>query len=266
MNSTNDNDRPGLSEKLGSGRPVVGLIVKMVAPAPIELAGHLGFDFALIDTEHGVGGADLDNHIRAADSVGLPALVRVGELNRSDIARALDSGAAGVAVPQVSTREEALQAVSLAHYPPMGSRGLATSTRAGRQGTVPGGAHIQKANAETVVVVQIESEAGVANALEIMNVPGVSAVWIGLTDLTLEMGHLGNPGHPDVQAALESILDAAERTNTPVLMIADSDEEGQQWTERGIPGLLVNFTTIISRSLRQILGAHRSEQLQRTLP
>lgn len=263
MNSTSYDDEASLSQMLGSGHPLVGLIVKMVAPAPLELAGHLGFDFALIDTEHGVGGSELDNHIRAADSAALPVLVRVGDLNRSEIARALDAGAAGVAVPQVSTREEAVQAVRLAHYPPLGSRGLAVSTRAGRQGIVPGATHLERARAGTVVVVQIESAVGASNARKIMEVPGISAVWIGLTDLTLEMGHLGDPGHPEVQDALRSILDAARRTNTPLLIIADSEEEGRPWIERGIQGLLVNFTTIIARSLRLMLEAHHSAQFER---
>src|SRR5262245_35125759 len=105
----------------------------MPAPATLELAGHTGFDFALIDTEHGIAdGQQLEHHLRAADSAGLDCVVRVGANDSTEILRALDAGARGVVVPHVTTAAEAAAAVRAAHYPPIGKRGLALSTRAGR--------------------------------------------------------------------------------------------------------------------------------------
>lgn len=250
-----------LASRLRSNRPTIGIVVKMVAPTTIELAGHLGYDFVIIDTEHGTGGADLSNHIRAADSARIPTLVRVSELGRAEIAWALDAGAAGVIVPQVSTMEAARDAARLSRYPPDGTRGFATSTRAGQQGTVSGKRHLEAALSDTILVVQIESAAGAADAFEILSVDGVSAAWIGLNDLTLEMGHFGDPDHPDVQGALDQIIDASQRTGKPLLIAADTEEEGQEWSHRGIQSLLINFTTIVARSLGDVLNAHRSTQI-----
>lgn len=253
-----------LASRLRSGERTVGLIAKMIAPAPVELAGYLGFDFVIIDTEHGTGGSDLNHHIRAADSAGVPALVRVSELDRAEIAWSLDGGAAGIAIPQVSTADTAREAVRLSHYPPQGVRGLATSTRAGHQGTVLGTTHLEAAASNTVVVVQIESAIGAANALDIMSVDDVTAVWIGLNDLTLEMGHFGHPDHPDVERAVNQIIEASQRSRKPLLAIADSEEEGRYWSGRGVHSLLINFTTIAARSLGALLKAHQSTQSKRT--
>ena len=250
--------RTPLASMLRHKRPLVGVIMKMNSPASIELTGYLGFDLVVIDTEHGVGGgSDLDHHLRAADAAGVPAIVRVSTLNRSEIQYALDGGAAGVVVPQVDSASAATQAVRLAHYPPFGERGLATSTRAGRQGTVATASHLSRARDNTVVVAQIESAVGVANADAILGVDGISAVWIGLSDLSLDLGHWGEYDHPVVADAISTILKAADRAGVPLMVIADQEADGKRWAERGAQVLLINLLTVLTRGLRELQDSHR---------
>ncbi|MDQ6752947.1 MAG: aldolase/citrate lyase family protein [Actinomycetota bacterium] len=256
-----------LADRLRQRQPLVGLILKMTNPAGVELAGHLGFDLVLIDTEHGLnGGAELDHHLRAAEAARIPALVRMGTGGRAEIQRALDGGAAGIIIPQVDSAAAAREAVSLAHYPPFGGRGLATSTRAGRQGTVDTPAYLTDARKNTVVIAQIESRAGVANAAEILAVEGISAVWIGLSDLSLDLGHFGQPDHPFVAAAVDAIIQAAQDANMPLMVIADTAEDGEKWIDRGAQVLLVNLLSILARGLRTLKDAHHTARIERITP
>ena len=258
--------RAGFLDRADDTRLLVGLILKMTNHAVVELAGHLGFDFVLLDTEHGIGeGAELDHHLRAADAASVPAIVRVSALSRTEIARALDGGAAGVVVPQVGSAREAETAVALAHYPPVGRRGLATSTRAGHHGVVDTATHLA-AGRSTLVVVQIESRAGVENCAEILAVPGVSAVWIGLNDLSLEYGRHGQLDHPDVQDAVDTVVVAARSAGVPVFVIADDEATAERWASCGARALLVNFLTIAARGLSTVKESHRRLVPRRSFP
>ena len=253
-----DNHLKELLIQANRGTPLVGLILKMSCHAIIELAGYLNYDFVLIDTEHGVGGGlELDQHLRAADAARIPAIVRVSTLNRTEIARALDGGAIGVVIPQVESINDAETAVQYAHYPPVGRRGLATSTRAGHQGVVSAHEHLTAAERDTLVVVQIESRAGVENCAAILAVTGVSAIWIGLNDLTLDYGHHNELDQPEIQAALTTVLTHARTTSTPLFIIADDDETARWWTERGARALLINFLSLATRSLSTLKESHK---------
>ena len=127
--------REGALRRDGGG-VLLGLIVKMPAASTVELAGHAGFDYVLIDTEHGPGEMiELEHHIRAADSAGIGVLVRVCDAQSPDILRALDAGAHGIVVPHVTSPHGVERAAALTRYPPQGRRSLALSTRAGRHGT-----------------------------------------------------------------------------------------------------------------------------------
>lgn len=182
--STNGKEPVSFVERLRSKEELLGLIVKMPGHALLEVAGHLGFDFALIDTEHGSGGTgDLENHLRAAGSAGLDVVVRVGANNSLPVLRALDAGAQGVIVPHVDTPQDAEAAVQSAHYPPIGARGLAASTRAGRFSTDTLTEHLERARRETTVIVQIEDIAAVEHGYQIASTEHIDAVWLGPGDL-----------------------------------------------------------------------------------
>ncbi|PZR69401.1 MAG: hypothetical protein DLM66_06630 [Candidatus Dormiibacter spiritus] len=224
---------------MGDGEPVSGLFVKMPAPAQVEMASRAGFDFVLLDTEHGPGGGlELEHHLRAADAEGMPALVRVPSLDPGPILSALDGGASGVVIPHVTDPTTARAAVAAAHYPPLGRRGLALSTRAGGYGDIPLARHLERAAAETVVFVQIEDAEAVDAAAGILTTSGVSGVLIGLNDLSISLGHPGDPEHPSVTAAVETIRAAASAARTPVLVVAGGSDDARRWRGWGAAGVV----------------------------
>ncbi|MBJ7603257.1 MAG: alpha/beta fold hydrolase [Candidatus Dormibacteraeota bacterium] len=228
-----------LASRLGALEPVSGLFVKMPAPAQVEMAGRAGFDFVLLDTEHGPGGGlELEHHLRAADAVGMPALVRVPSFDPGPILAALDGGARGVAVPHVIDGTTARAAVAAAHYPPLGRRGLALSTRAGGYGHVPLARHLEQAAAETLVFVQIEDAEAIDAAPGILTTTGVSGVLVGLNDLSISLGHPGDPEHPSVAAAVETIRATASAARVPVLVVVGSPAEARRWRSWGAAGIV----------------------------
>jgi 4-hydroxy-2-oxoheptanedioate aldolase len=231
------------------------------------LVGHAGFDLVVIDTEHGSADhTELEHHLRAADSADIPALVRVGSNDPVAILRALDAGAAGVIVPHVGDVGEAQAAVRAAHYPPAGRRGLALSTRAGRYGTLPLDEHLAAAAASTLVVAQLEDEHAVPHSGRIAATPGLNAVWIGPSDLSLSLGLPGQLNHPTVVGAIDHI--AAEVTasaHCALCVLADSVEQALSWQRRGARIVLFNSTAILADQLRKVtdlLGA--DNDLRRT--
>jgi 4-hydroxy-2-oxoheptanedioate aldolase len=246
-------DQASLAARLAARTAVAGLFVKPPAPAQVEAARHAGLDFVVLDGEHGAAsGVELEHHLRAADAVGLPALVRVPAPDRPEaVQHALDGGAAGVVVPHVRDAAAARAAVAAARYPPLGARGIATTTRAGGHGAVGVGAHLARSAAETVVVVQIEDAEAVGRAAEILAVEGVGAVLIGVADLALSLGAPGEPAAAPVVAAVDAILAAAAAADVPVMVVASDAADAARWRARGATAV-----AFVGASL--LLGAQRA--------
>lgn len=249
--------RDPLATRMLGRQPVLGLIVKMPNPALIEQAHYLGFDLVVIDTEHGASDPSLlEHHLRAADGVGIDALVRVGTNSRLDILRALDAGACGVIVPHVESGTEAEQAVASAHYPPKGRRGLAVSTRGGRYGDEGFAEYLSRVAAETVVIVQIEDEAGVQNVDAIATTGGVNGVWVGPGDLSASLGFPGQSDHPVVRAAVEAVVSEVGRSaSTAAAVLVKTPHEIKDWRGFGASMFLVTSVDLFSNAAREIVAA-----------
>jgi 4-hydroxy-2-oxoheptanedioate aldolase len=250
-----------LARRLRDGEPLIGLIAKLPCAAQIETAGHVGFDFVVLDTEHGpANGLELEHHLRAAAAVDLPALVRTSSGAAGEILAALDAGAVGVVVPHVRDASDARAVVSAAHYPPVGRRGLAVSTRAGRYGATPLDEHLRAAAEQTCVVVQIEDAEAVPRADEILAVEGIDAVLVGTTDLALSYGRPGTPLHPEVEEAVDAILRAAAAAGRAALTVAASTEEAVAWRARGVSGLLAVSTALVHSAFSTAARALQAEE------
>lgn len=210
--------RTAFAARVRAREVVVGLIVKMPNPALVEVAGAAGFDFVIIDSQHGSDDHyDLEHHLRAADSVGLASLVRIAANDAAGIGRVLDSGATGVIVPHVRSPDEATRAGAAAHYPPDGTRGLATSTRAGGHGTRSVAEHLRRSRETTVVVTQIEDADAVPLSRAIADAPNVDCIWIGPNDLGMSLGHPRS--HPAVAEAEAAIADGVRRSGQAALAV-----------------------------------------------
>lgn len=181
--------RGPLRRRVLSGEPVCGVLLRMPSEELVEMLAVAGFDFILIDCEHGPSDVvPLRQHIAAAAMHGVDVLVRVGEGEDSLILRALDSGAAGIVAPHLDTAAQAENLVAAAHYPPRGRRGFATYGRAGGFGKVSGADHKARLAEETLVIGMIESPLGVANVEEVAAVDGLDGLMVGAADLGASSG------------------------------------------------------------------------------
>lgn len=240
---------------LSSERPLVGLLTKMPCPAAVEIAGHCNADLVVIDLEHGANsGVELEHHIRAADSAGIPVLVRVPANDKPSIQAALDSGANGVVVPHISSAADARRATAAAFYPPSGERGLALSTRAGRQGTTTLASALEHAKQNTVVICQIEDPLGVAAAHDIVAVDGVAGVWIGVNDLSMSMRDAaGCVDSAAVDAAVASVCSTVTDSPKALVALAPTPAAMKTWRARGVRVMLATLHDLLNGSLRQYI-------------
>lgn len=245
---------PSLRARMRAGDTLYGLIIKMPAGAVVEMSAQAGFDFAVLDCEH--GGAEtgaLEDHVRAAESFGLPALVRVGDHAPIGILRALDTGAEGIVVPHVREPEDVAAIVRAAHYPPVGNRGLATSTRAGGHGLTPLVDHLSTAAENTVVVLQIEDREALVHVSAMASSAHVDAVFVGPTDLSISLGHPGNLDHPEVMAAIDGIIGAVSEADHTVLGAFARDEgSAAKWRERGAHLIALSSTGLFAQKLAEV--------------
>ena len=194
-----------MKQKLQAGQPVFGSMITFPSAPVVEMLGFLGYDWVLIDNEHGSITVDLaEDMIRAAEFAGTAPIVRpVG--NRPEIiAPFLDRGAWGVQVPHINTPEEARAAVSAVKYYPEGERGLFSRGRPadyGFSGSTP--EYVADANRNTLVCLMLEEVEAIANIPELVQVSGVDVYFIGAGDLSQSMGYPGQQTHPEVQALVE---------------------------------------------------------------
>jgi 4-hydroxy-2-oxoheptanedioate aldolase len=178
-----------LRSRAEQGARLLGVLLRMPAEELVEMAAIAGFDFILIDCEHGPADlVSLRQHMAVAAVHGVPVLVRIGEGDSGMILRALDQGAEGILAPHLDTAADAADLVAATHYPPLGTRGFATYSRAGRFGETDAAAHRDWFLANTLVLGMIESPAGVSAAEEIVATPGLDGIMIGPADLAAASG------------------------------------------------------------------------------
>ena len=165
------------------------------------------------------------------------------------IKRLLDAGFYNFLIPFVETAEEAQRAVAATRYPPHGVRGVSVSMRGNRFGTV---ANYQQVSDENIMVsVQIESRKGVERIEEICAANGVDSVFIGPSDLAAGFGHMGNPGHHEVQAAMERVLAAARAAGKPVGILAPVEADARRYMEMGVTMVAVGSDQGLFRAATQ---------------
>lgn len=201
-------------EKLAAGQLVIGMGVRQARTIDIAAIGATcGFDWLFIDMEHGSFDLDTASAIScAALPLGITPLVRVPGKEHHHASRMLDNGAQGIVVPHVETAQEAREAVSHCRYPPVGSRSIAGAQPQFAFRSVPQATAVAEADAQTMVIIMLESPLAIENVDAICAVPGVDAVMMGTSDLSLEMGIAGQLDHPRIEQAYARVIQACRKS------------------------------------------------------
>jgi 4-hydroxy-2-oxoheptanedioate aldolase len=197
-----------VKRKLEAGETVFGSFLKLESPTVAELYGLAGFDFVIVDAEHGCfTHGQIENLIRTCERMGMSSVIRTPDAEEANILHVLDSGASGIQVPSLKNAGEVREVIRKAKYWPLGERGSARACRAGGYGTLPD--YEQRANAETLVAVHVENKEMVADIETLCAIDELDVLFIGPGDLSASYGHPGNAGHPEVVAAIDRVIEVA---------------------------------------------------------
>src|SRR5215475_4820096 len=217
---------------LKEGRLQIGLWSSLCSNIAAEIISDSGFDWILLDTEHSPNEIpDLVTQLQAVQRGTATPIIRPAWNDAVLAKRALDIGAQTLLFPYVQNVEEAKRAVSSTRYPPQGIRGVSVAARASRYGRVPG--YLTKANAEICVLVQVETRSALDQIDAIAAVDGIDGVFIGHSDLAASLGHLGNWGHAEVQAALEDAVKRLKKIGKPAGILTPNEEEAKRFIQWG---------------------------------
>ncbi|MFN7919258.1 MAG: aldolase/citrate lyase family protein [Bryobacteraceae bacterium] len=217
-------------QRLGRGETLLGAFVSTGSTISAEVLGSAGFDFLVLDLEHGMSSErDILQQLQAMEHTGAGAVVRVESHERQRVHRILDVGAHGIMFPRVNTAEEARACVAAMRYPPDGTRGVAVLVRASGFGRdFP--AYRDASKTALLTMLQIETEEAVQNVDEIAAVDGADVLFVGPMDLSTSLGVFRQYDHPKFTAAIARTLEAAKRHGrTPGILISSPADFRRYW-------------------------------------
>lgn len=241
-----------------SGTPLLGAFVGLASPPLVEMAVRAGFDFIILDEEHGVfSRPGLEECLRSARFLGTPAMVRTADADPARLQAALDSGATGIQIPSVATAAQAAAIVAASHFPPRGRRGFGSTTLAAGYGFRPRAEVVGEAQAETVVAVQVESRQGVDQLAEILAVDGVDAVFLGTSDLSLDYG-FPSPADQRMVGLLKELVTMIAASGKACGVHATDLAQINPLRNLGVRYFTVSVMALVAQSLRAAVGDFRS--------
>ncbi len=226
--------------------PLLGCWCALGSPLTTEVLGMAGFDWLLLDSEHGPNDplSLVPQLMALKDSPSAP-VVRPHWNDPIILKRLLDIGFFNFLIPFVQSADEARRAVAATRYPPEGTRGVAVTHRSNRYGTVDG--YQDVINDNIAVIVQIESPAAVDAIDEIAAVPGIDGLFIGPSDLAAGYGRRGHPKHDEVQAAMKRIFDRAAAHGKPAGILAPVEADARRYMEMGATIMAVGSDVAVLR-------------------
>jgi 4-hydroxy-2-oxoheptanedioate aldolase len=244
--------------RLKAGETVIGVFLRYPDAALAEVLALHGWDFIVFDGEHGtLEPRDCEHLVRAVEGRGGTPLVRVPTNQPPVILRFMDTGPLGLHVPWVNSAAEAEAAVQSVKYHPHGQRGLAGVRASGYGLTGSLGDYTQQANAETLVVIHIETMQAVEEAAAIAAIDGVDVVFVGPTDLSQSLGVPGQTQHPTVLAAIDRVIAAVAPSPAALGIMAPTAAALRQWQTKGFRYLTVTFDSVVNPAIREFLQTAR---------
>jgi 4-hydroxy-2-oxoheptanedioate aldolase len=227
-----DLPRNSFKHAIAAGKLQIGLWCSLCSNIAADIVRDSGFDWLLLDTEHSPNEIpDLVGQLQAVTGGVATPIVRPAWNDIVLIKRFLDIGAQTLLIPFVQTPEEARRAVEATRYPPGGIRGITGSGRASRYGRVKD--YLKNAGQEICLLVQVETRSALDQIEAIASVDGIDGVFIGPNDLSASFGHIGNWGHPEVQAALEDAVRRLKKIGKPAGILTPNEEEAKRFIQWG---------------------------------
>ncbi|RIH67134.1 aldolase [Mariniphaga sediminis] len=224
-----------LLENIRNKKLSIGPFSKSCDSAIIECIGLAGFDFVIIDLEHGPNSMETaQNLVRAATLYQITPIIRVNENNESMISKALDIGAQGVQVPQINNEQSARNVINAARFSPSGNRGVCRYVRAAEYSKKNKNDYFEYSNKNTLIIIQIEGKKGLENIDSILQVEGIDIVFIGPYDLSQSMGVPGQTNHPKVLEAMKMITEKANHYNKIVGTFIETPSDLKIWKDLGL--------------------------------
>lgn len=241
-----------LKRKLYEGKAVIGTFFVCNAPDLVEIAGLAGFDFVIIDNEHGPMRAESTQHlIRAAEVRGLTPIVRIPDRLESTILHTIDIGAHGIQVPQVNDANAAKEIIERSKYEPVGKRGLAFP-RSADYGMCDINSYTDNANNETLIITHCENKMCLENLEEICQIPEIDVIFIGPYDMSQSMGVTGQVTHELVENAAKKVLEITKKYNKIAGIFAGNGEIAKNRAEQGFKYIAIGMdTTLFSAKCKE---------------
>ncbi|MEA2987896.1 MAG: 2-dehydro-3-deoxyglucarate aldolase [Alphaproteobacteria bacterium] len=239
--------RNAFKHALAQRRLQIGLWSSLCSNIAADIVCDSGFDWVLLDSEHSPNELPgLLAQLQAFSGSATTPIIRPAWNDTVLIKRILDIGPQSLLIPYVQTADEARRAVAATRYPPEGVRGIAGAARSSRYGRVTG--YLKKAASELCVLVQVETRSALDELEAIAVVDGVDGVFIGPSDLSGSLGHIGNPGHPQVQQALESAVRRLSAVGKPAGILTLSEDDARRYIDWGYTFVAVGMdVTILAR-------------------
>ncbi len=256
-----------LTDLLAGAARVIGTWTQIGAPEVIDILGATGFDFTILDAEHGSFGMDaIENLVRACDAAGVVPIVRIPDASQSHITRALDAGAQAVVVPGIRSAAEAAAAIDGGRFAPAGRRGACPCVRAGDHWIDDWPAYSAARERETGVIVLAETPGALQEIDPICALPDLRALLVGPFDLAVAMGYGGNTRVPAIESALKAMVASAAGHKVPVIMpifspdLSQSEKQLNDWTELGVRMFTIGTDKILlhSQARRFVSGMRAS--------
>jgi 4-hydroxy-2-oxoheptanedioate aldolase len=246
-------------DKLNSGQVLYGPFMITTDPAFVESAGFAGFDFIVLDLEHGPASLEqLQNLIRAAEISNIHSIVRTPPGNLHLIGAVQDLGAKGILVPQIKNAKQASDVVKAARFYPEGERGLNGAVRAANYSALESQTYFKKAK-ENILIIQLEGTEALKNINDILQVPDIDVFFIGPYDLSQSLGVPGQISHPSVVDNMQKIVQKAKAKGLTLGTYVGSPENAKIWKDAGIQLLAYSMDIIIfSDASKNIISHLRS--------
>jgi 4-hydroxy-2-oxoheptanedioate aldolase len=213
---------------------VLGPFMKTSDPAFVEISGYAGFDFVILDMEHGsVQLQQMQNMIRAAEVSGTIAVVRLRDRMPETISQVLDIGAQAIQVPQVTTKEEVQAIIDASKFFPDGNRGVCRFVRAAKYTGMKSNVYFENAN-KTQIIIQVEGLQAIENIDSILEVKGFDILFIGPYDLSQSLGVPGKINHPKVISAMKNLIAKAKEARKFIGVFVDTIDNARIWRDMGV--------------------------------